>query len=109
VKEKVVGRGPAGGDPLGRMGGTLAALLFAVVLSVILAAVLASLVPGGYRARALSYLLLMAWVIVGAVLLVRATLQRESGRFTLGRIAKWMISIWLWPLLLFGRRRASGP
>lgn len=102
---KVVDPGPAGRDPLGRMGGTLVALLVAVVFSVMLSAWFASLVPGSYRTRALTYLLLMAWVLVGGALLFRATLQGESGRFTLGRLAKWMISIWLWPLLLIGRRR----
>ncbi len=102
---KVIDPGPAGRDPLGRMGGALAALLVAVVLSVILCAWLASLVPGSYRARAVSYLLLMAWVLIGAALLFRATLQAESSPFTLRRLAKWMISIWLWPLLLLGRRR----
>ena len=102
---RVVDPGPAGRDPLGRMGGTLVALLLAVVLSVILCAWLASLVPGSYRTRAVTYLVLMAWVLVGGALLFRATLRGESGSFTLGRLAKWMISIWLWPLLLFGRRR----
>lgn len=101
----VIDRGPAGRDPLGRMGGALVALLVAVVLSVILSAWLASLVPGSYRTRAVSYLLLMAWVLVGGALLFRATLQGESGPFSLRRLAKWMISIWLWPLLLIGRRR----
>lgn len=101
----VIDQGPAGRDPLGRMGGTLVALLLAVVLSVFLSAWLASLVPGSYRARAVSYLLLMAWVIVGGALLFRATLRGESGPFTLRRLAKWMISIWLWPLLLIARRR----
>ena len=87
------------------MGGTLVALLLAVVLSVILCAWLASLVPGSYRTRAVTYLVLMAWVVIGGALLFRATLQGESGSFTLGRLGKWMISIWLWPLLLIGRRR----
>lgn len=102
---KVIDHGPRGHDPLARMGGALIALLLAVVASVILAALIASLVPGGYRVRALSYLLLTAWVLIGAVMLLRATFQKESGRFSLGRLAKWMISIWLWPMLLFGRRQ----
>ena len=99
------GHGPSGHDPLGRMGGALAALLLAVVVSVILAAFISSLVPGSYRIRAFSYLLLTAWVLIGAVMLFRATFQKESGRFSLGRLAKWMVSIWLWPLLLLGRRQ----
>ncbi|HYA66071.1 MAG TPA: hypothetical protein VEE84_05245 [Burkholderiaceae bacterium] len=103
--KKVVDHGPAGRDPLGRMGGALVALLLAVVLSVILAAWFASLVAGTYRTRALSYLAFMAWVLLGAGLLFRATVRSETGVFTLRRLAKWMISIWLWPLLLMGRRR----
>jgi len=103
----VVGPEPAGGDPLSRMGGALAALLLAVVLSVILAAWMGSLFGASYRARAFWYFGLLAWVLIGAVLLFRATFARESGRFTLARLAKWMISIWLWPLLLLGRRRGS--
>ncbi|SPE32885.1 conserved membrane hypothetical protein [Burkholderiales bacterium] len=102
---KVVDR-PPGRDPLGRMGGALVALLLAVVLSVLLAALAASQVPGSYAVRAYSYFGLLAWVLAGAVLLFRITLAAESAPFTMARLAKWMISIWLWPLLLLGRRRA---
>lgn len=100
--------GPPGRDPLGRMGATLVALLLSVVFSVVLAALLASQVPGSYSVRASAYLGLLVWIVVGAVLLLRATFRAESGPFTPGRLAKWMISIWLWPLLLFGRGRAPG-
>jgi len=105
MKNVVDRRPPGGGDPLGRLGGSLVALLLAVFLSVLLAAWLGSLVPGSYRTRAVAYLLVLAWVLIGAALLFRATVAGESGPFTVRRLAKWMISIWVWPLLLMRRRR----
>jgi hypothetical protein len=91
------------------MGGVLVAVLLAFVLSVLLAALIASQVPGNYSARAYAYLGLVAWVLVGSVLLFRATVHAASGPFTVRGLAMWMISIWLWPLLLVRRRPSREP
>lgn len=102
----VVGGGPGGRDPLARAGGLMLAVVLAFIVSVFAAALLASQLPGGYRARALGYLALVLWVLSGSVLLFRATYVRgEPGPFRIARVAAWTVSIWLWPLLLLGRRR----
>ncbi len=106
---RVIDEGPKGRDSLERMGGVLVAVLLAFVLSVLLAALIASQVPGNYSARANAYLGLVAWILVGSVLLFRATVQAASGRFTVRGLAMWMISIWLWPLLLVRRRPSREP
>jgi hypothetical protein len=117
-------------DPLERMGMTLACALLAQVASVLLAALLASLVPGGYRARAFAFLGGVVWTLAGTVLLVIQTVRtdapdRETGAagsadpagpapkgppaplssLTPRRIALWIVSSWLWPVLVRWRPR----
>src|SRR3974390_1591866 len=104
----VIGHGPGGKDPLERVGGVLVAAVLAFVLSVPIAAIFASQVSGTYRYRAFAYLGMVLWVLVGVILLVRATFRSETGTFSLGSVAKWIVSIWLWPLLLVARRRPHG-
>jgi hypothetical protein len=106
---RVIDEGPKGRVSLERLGGVLVAVLLAFVLSVLLAALIASQVPGNYSARAYAYLGLVAWILVGSVLLFRTTVQAASGPFTVGRLAVWIISIWLWPLLLVRRRPSREP
>jgi hypothetical protein len=106
---RVIEPGPGSKDPLARVGGVLLAAVLAFVLSVPTAALLASQVSGTYTSRAFTYLGMVVWVLVGAVLLVRATFRSDGGSFSLGRVLKWMISIWLWPLLLTGRRSSERP
>lgn len=106
---KVIDGGPGQRDPLARMGGMLAAVLLAFVVSMLLAALIASQVPGSYSVRAYSYLSLILWTLAGSILLVRVTSRTEAGPFRVRRLVKWMISIWLWPLLLAGRRRSRQP
>ena len=96
---------PRARDPLGRHGAALAAAALAVVLSVFAAALLAAQMPGDYRARALAYLGLVVWVLVGAVVLFVRTAGREQTPFAPRTVALWVVSIWLWPLLGWGRRQ----
>jgi Na+/melibiose symporter-like transporter len=102
-------------DPLERLGVTLACALLAQVISVLLAALLASTVPGGYRARAFAFLGGVAWTLIGTVLLVIQTVRAEPrgedaqrgvlARLAPRRIALWIVSSWLWPILVRWRPR----
>jgi len=91
-------------DPLSRIGMTLACALLAQIASVMLAALLASAVPGGYRDRAWVFLGAVTWTLVGTVLLVVQTARAEQKPPTGGirptRIALWIVSSWLWPILV---------
>jgi len=91
------------------MGGVLVAVLLSFVLSVLLAALIASQVPGNYSVRAYAYLGFVAWILVGSVLLFRVTVRAASGPFTVRVLVMWMISIWLWPLLVVRRRPSREP
>jgi len=97
-------------DPLARMGMTLACALLAQIANVMLAALMASAAPGGYRVRAWTFLILVLWTMVGTVLLVirtaRAGPGRQAGRIRPGRVALWIVSPWVWPILV--RMRPAG-
>jgi hypothetical protein len=92
-------------DPLASMGMTLACAAIAQIASVIAAALLASMVPGGYRARAWAFLAAVAWTIAGTVILILKTSKaepRDRGLRGLrpARIAMWIASSWIWPILV---------
>lgn len=91
-------------DPLARYGTALAAVLLAVVLSVLLAALVGGALPFDYSGRAWTFTGLVLYVVVGAVLVFRAAGAGESGPFSAARVFKWLVSLWLWPLLLLARR-----
>jgi putative Ca2+/H+ antiporter (TMEM165/GDT1 family) len=96
-------------DPLIRMLRPLAAVLLATALNVIVAALIGGALPLAYSGRAWTYAGLLLYVLAGAVLLFRASGEAEAragARLTAARVGRWMLSIWLWPLLLVaGRRR----
>jgi hypothetical protein len=92
-------------DPLSRLAAPLAAVLLAVALSVFIAALIGGALPFDYTGRALAFMGLVLYVIVGAVLVFRAAAAGESGPFSAQRVGKWLVSLWLWPLLLLARRR----
>jgi hypothetical protein len=94
-----------GQDPLQKLAGPLVALLLALAASVLVAALLGGLMPLEYTGRALVYLGLLLYVVVGAVVVFRLTAQSEQGAFSAARVGKWIASMWLWPLLLLARRR----
>ncbi len=95
---------PPGQDPLQKFAGPLAAVLIALAISVLLAAMIGGAMPFDYLGRALVYLGVLLYVVAGAVVMFRVAAAGESGAFSIGRIGTWVLSIWLWPLLLLARR-----
>jgi hypothetical protein len=97
------------------LGHALACALIAQTLNVLLAAVLAAQVPGGYRVRSWVFLAGLLWSAAGTVLLLMRTTAAAGGRgepaIRLSRIALWLVSAWVWPILVRWRRPdpGSGP
>jgi hypothetical protein len=98
-------------DPLWRLRHALAGLGAALLLSVFIAALLGRVLgdafAGTYGARVAVYGVLMLHVVVGAVVLFVKVAQHETRPLNAGRVLKWLASLWLWPLLLLGRRRPA--
>lgn len=95
-------------DPLIRLLRPLSAVLLATALNVLVAAMIGGALPFEYSGRAWSYAGLLLYVLAGAVLLFRAsgTAEAEAGApLSAARVGRWMLSIWLWPLLLAAARR----
>ena len=96
-------------DPLWKLRHALAGLALALLLSVLAAAMAGSLLAdmfgGGYNARVTVYGLLLLHVVVGAVVLFIKVAQHETRPLTPGRVLTWVVSLWLWPLLLAGRKK----
>lgn len=90
-------------DPLFKHRHALVGALLAVILSVLIAAFVAGSLPLDYSGRAWTYTGLVAWVLAGAVMVLRTVLKGERQPLTIARLGKWIVSIWLWPL--FVRRR----
>ena len=99
-------------DPLWRLRHALAGLGMALVCSVLIAAligsVLGDLLGGTYGWRVGTYALLLVYVVVGAVVLFVKVAQHETRPLSLGRLARWVASLWLWPLLLWSARKRQG-
>jgi hypothetical protein len=91
-------------DPLARYGRPLAAVLIAVALSLFIAALIGGSLPLEYTGRALVYLALVLYVIVGAFVVFRLVAEGEQQALTPARLLKWTVSLWLWPLLALRRR-----
>ena len=94
-------------DPLIRLLRSLAAVLLATALNVLVAAMIGGAMPLEYSGRAWTYAGLMLYVLAGAVLLFRASGQAEAetaAPLSAARVGRWMLSIWLWPLLLAAQR-----
>jgi hypothetical protein len=98
-------------DPLSTLGSALVCALIAQAVNVLLAAVFAAQMPGGYRVRSWMFLAALLWSVAGTVvLLVRTTGAPggdKAGAVRAGRIALWLISSWLWPILVRWRHTAS--
>jgi len=90
-------------DPLARYGKPLAAVLIAVALSVFVAALIGGSLPFEYTGRAVAYLVLVLYVIVGAFVVFRLVAEGEQS-LTPARLLKWTVSLWVWPLLALRRR-----
>jgi putative Ca2+/H+ antiporter (TMEM165/GDT1 family) len=91
-------------DPLARYGRPLVAVLIAVLISLFIAALIGGSLPLEYTGRALAYLVLVLYVIVGAFVVFRLVAQGEQQALSPGRLLKWTASLWLWPLLAMRRR-----
>ncbi len=101
---------PYGNDPLWRMRHALAGVALSLLASVLLAAlagsVIGDLTGGGYGTRLGVYLLLLTYVVAGAVALFVKVARHDTQALTMARLGRWLASLWLWPLLLAaGHRR----
>jgi predicted anti-sigma-YlaC factor YlaD len=100
-------------DPLWRLRHALAGLGLALLLSVFVAAllgrVLGDLFVGSYGARVAVYSLLLLHVVIGAVVLFIKVAQHETRPLSAARVLTWFASLWLWPLLLLGRKKPPPP
>jgi hypothetical protein len=98
-------------DPLAELGPALACALIAQVVSVLLAAVFAAQVPGGYRVRSCVFLAALLWSVAGTVLLLIRTAGGSKGsgakQIRFSRIALWVVSSWVWPILVLRRHPTS--
>jgi hypothetical protein len=92
-------------DPLTRYGKPLAAVLISVALSVFIAALIGGSLPFEYMGRALTYLVLVLYIIIGAFVVFRLVAEGEQ-ELTPASVLKWTVSLWLWPLLALRRRRS---
>ena len=98
-------------DPLWRLRHALAGMALALLLSVFIAALLGAAIGDAigdsYALRAGLYSALLVYVVVGAVLLFTRVAQHETRPISPGRVATWLLSLWLWPLLLLSRQRGD--
>jgi hypothetical protein len=98
-------------DPLWKLRHALLGVGLATLLSVPLAAAIGSLagdlVGGGYAWRAGLYAAVLLYVIVGAGVLFARVARHERRPVGVRRVGLWLASLWLWPLLLLGRRARS--
>jgi hypothetical protein len=98
-------------DPLAELGPALVCALIAQLVSVLLAAALAAKMPGGYRVRSWVFLAALSWSLAGTVLLLIRTAgssrSGNAGQIGFGRIALWLVSSWVWPILV--RRQRPTP
>jgi hypothetical protein len=96
-------------DPLWKMRHALAGVGLALLLSVFVAAfagsALGDLLGGGYGLRVALYGGLLLYVVAGAAVLFIKLAQHETAPLSFARVARWFLSLWLWPLLLATQRR----
>jgi MFS family permease len=96
-------------DPLWNLRHAIAGVALALLLSVLLAALagaaLGDLFGDRYGLRVALYGLLLLYVLVGAVVLFVKVAQHEKRPLSGARVALWLASLWLWPLLLAARAR----
>lgn len=100
-------------DPLWRLRHALAGVALALLASLLAAALagrwLGDAFGGDYGTRVTIYLLLLTYVVVGAAVLFMRVAQHETQPLSGPRVLRWFFSLWLWPLLLAGRRRGPPP
>jgi hypothetical protein len=90
-------------DPLWRLRHALLGVTLALAISVPVAAALATwfadLWADRYALRVSLYALLLAYVIVGSIVLFARVARYETQPLTLRRLGRWVLSLWLWPAL----------
>ena len=101
-------------DPLWRLRHALAGVALALLAALLKAALvgrwLGEALGGDYGLRVTIYLVLLAYVVVGAAVLFMRVAQHETRPLSVGRVLRWFASLWLWPLLLLaGRQRGTPP
>jgi hypothetical protein len=100
-------------DPLWKLRHALAGVALALLASLLTAALagrwLGDAFGGDYGLRLGIYLALLAYVVVGAVLLFTRVAQHETRALSVGRALRWFVSLWLWPALLLAGRRDQTP
>lgn len=100
-------------DPLWRLRHALAGMGLALLASVFVAAfagrVLGSLLGDTYGARVTIYGLLLLYVVIGAVVLFLRVARHETRPVSVGRVLRWLASLWLWPALWLLTRRRDPP
>lgn len=96
-------------DPLWRLRHALAGMGLALLASVFIAALagrgLGSVFGDTYGVRVTIYLVLLVYVVAGAVVLFIKVAQHETRPLSPGRVLTWLASLWLWPLLLVMAKR----
>ena len=96
-------------DPLWKLRHALAGVALAVLASVFVAALgaaaLGDALGGGYGLRAGLYTAALLYVVAGAVALFVKVARHETRPLSAGRVLTWLASLWLWPVLLLGRKR----
>lgn len=96
-------------DPLWKLRHALAGVGLALLVSVPLAALIGSALGdalgGSYAWRAGTYASLLLYVVAGAVVLFVKVARFETQALSVARLLKWLVSLWLWPLLLAAARR----
>jgi hypothetical protein len=96
-----------GNDPLWKLRHALAGVGLALLLSMFAAAlagrVLGDALGDSYSVRVTIYLALLAYVVVGAGVLFATVARHETRPLSVGRVATWFASLWVWPLLLAAR------
>lgn len=102
-------------DPLWKLRHALAgvalALLTCVLMAAVLGRVLGDWVGGTYGWRVGMYAALLLYVVAGACVLFAKVARHETRPVSAGRVGRWILSLWLWPLLLLaaGTRRTGPP
>ncbi len=102
---------PHENDPLWKLRHALLGLALALAVSVPLAAwlgaALADVFADSYGLRVAIYAALLVHVVVGAVLLFVKVARHETRALNARRFGLWLVSLWLWPLLLLRRGPTS--
>jgi hypothetical protein len=105
---------PMENDPLWKLRHALAGVALALLASVFLAAgagrLVGDLFGDSYGLRVAIYGALLLYVVVGAGVLFARVARHETRPLSASRLARWLASLWLWPLLLAASAgRHEGP